>query len=148
MGLPFLNRGQAPRKTGGAVACVPLGGMAARFLFGAMLLPDREKGPDWNVRRRQRILEEITEREMELIRLVCDSGQYTYKAIAEQMGIGVNRVEEICKNLKRKFDLLEKASLVRFATAWGLVPGYPWDRWLDALDAGTGQLEGEEAPYL
>lgn len=113
-----------------------------------MLLPDREKGPDWNVRRRQRILEEITEREMELMRLVCDCGQYTYKVIAERMGIGENRVEEICKNLKKKFNLLEKASLVRFATAWGLVPGYPWDRWLDELDAGTGQLEGEEAPYL
>ena len=120
----------------------------AGCLLGGMLLPARAKGTEWNVRRRQRILEAITPREMELIRLVCSGRQYTYKSIAALMGIGRSRVEQLCGNLKRKLGLEEKASLVHFAMAWGLVPVCPWEQWLQEQDAGAAALEGEEVPYI
>ena len=120
----------------------------AGCLLGGMLLPDRAKGPEWNVRRRQRILEAITPREMELIRLVCSGRQYTYKSIAALMGVGRSRVDQISGDLMLKFGLEEKPSLVHFAMAWGLVPVCPWEQWLQGQDAGAAALEGEEVPCI
>ena len=91
-----------------------------------MLLPDPEQTLAFNTRRRERVLEVITSREMEYLCLVCDPAEHTNKVIAERMQVCVDRVSEYAASMKKKFNVISKSGLVRFAMAWHLVPLYPW----------------------
>ena len=107
-----------------------------------MLLPDEAKGPDWNMQKRRRILEAITAREMEFIRLVCCREQPPYKKMAELMGVSEHTVEGYFKDLKRKLNVTCKTGLCLFAMAWGLVPCYRWGNDPDGPE-GEGDPAGD-----
>jgi DNA-binding CsgD family transcriptional regulator len=91
-----------------------------------MLLPDPTKDLAWNLRRRERVVEAISPRELEYMRLVCDPAELTNKDIAGRMAVGVDRVDGYMKSLKKRFGVQSKQGLVYFAHAWDLVPQYPW----------------------
>ena len=113
-----------------------------------MLFPDPTKSQAWNLRRRERILAEITVRELEFIHWVCHPDEHPYKRIAELKGVSAHTVEGNIKELKRKLGISSKTGLCLFAMAWGLVPGYAWVHGAEQLDAGADAREGEEVPAL
>ncbi|MGV3636822.1 MAG: response regulator, partial [Flavobacteriales bacterium] len=54
---------------------------------------------------RARVMERITERELEFLTLVCDEAELTYDAIAERMGVQRRTVDNYRSSLFEKFDL-------------------------------------------
>lgn len=70
---------------------------------------------------RQRVLEQITPREMEFLLLVCSPNEPTYEEIAEGMGIQRRTVDNYRVALFDKFRIKSKTGLVLFAIRWGLV---------------------------
>ena len=72
-------------------------------------------------RERERILAQVTARERDMLRLVCDEREYTYDQIAQQLGISRNTLENHRVALFEKFGIKSKTGLVLFATRWGLV---------------------------
>ena len=72
-------------------------------------------------RDRERVLEQITPREMEFLLLVCDPEEHTYEQIGERMGITRRTVENHRVALFEKFGLKSKTGLVLFAVRWGLL---------------------------
>lgn len=70
---------------------------------------------------RTRILEQITPREREFLRLVCNEAEYTYEQIARRMNIQRRSVETFRVGLFEKFNIRSKTGLVLFAMRWGLV---------------------------
>ena len=112
-----------------------------------MLLPDPEQNLAFNTRRRERVLEVITPREMEYLCLVCDPAEHTNKVIAGMMRVCVDRVAELAKDLRMKFDINSKPGLVRFAMAWHLVPLYRWHMEHGHLNR-VWPTEGDEPPIV
>lgn len=72
-------------------------------------------------RRRERVLEYISEREEEFIRLVCDEAEHTYDAIADLMQVHRRTVDGYRESIFSKFHLKSKTGLVIFAFKWGVV---------------------------
>lgn len=72
-------------------------------------------------RERQRILEQITPREMEFLMLVCDEAELTYEEIAERMDISRRTVDNHRNGLFEKFHIRSKTGLVLFAMRLGLL---------------------------
>lgn len=72
-------------------------------------------------RQRERILEQITPREMEFLLLVCDESELTYEDIAQRMGISRRTVDNHRIALFEKFEIKSKTGLVLFAMRWGLI---------------------------
>ncbi|MBL0127227.1 MAG: response regulator transcription factor [Flavobacteriales bacterium] len=70
---------------------------------------------------RERILQSITPREMEFLKLVCDEDEFTYEQIAQQMGIHHRTVDNFRIALFTKFHIKSKTGLVLFAMRWGLL---------------------------
>ncbi|MBL0127232.1 MAG: response regulator transcription factor [Flavobacteriales bacterium] len=70
---------------------------------------------------RERILQSITPREMEFLKLVCDEDELTYGQIAQQMGIHHRTVDTFRIGLFEKFHIKSKTGLVLFAMRWRLV---------------------------
>lgn len=80
-------------------------------------------------RERERILEQITPREMEFLLLVCDPEEYTYEQIADKMDITRRTLENHRVALFEKFALKSKTGLVLFAVRWGLLGGPGMEGW-------------------
>ncbi len=72
-------------------------------------------------RERDRILEDITPREMEFLRLVCAEEEYKYEHIAALMGVHRRTLDGFRESLFLKFNIKSKTGLVLFATRWRLV---------------------------
>lgn len=72
-------------------------------------------------RERERILADITPREMEFLLLVCDEQEFTYEQIAGQMGVHRRTVDNFRIALFDKFGIKSKTGLVLFALRWGLL---------------------------
>ena len=72
-------------------------------------------------RRRARILEYISEREVEFIRLVCDEAEHTYDRIAELMDVHRRTVDGYREAVFHKLGVKSKTGLVICAYKWGLV---------------------------
>ena len=72
---------------------------------------------------RAKVMERITERELEFLTLVCDEAEFTYDVIAERMGVQRRTVDNYRTSLFEKFDLRSKTGLVLFAMRWKLVAG-------------------------
>jgi DNA-binding NarL/FixJ family response regulator len=70
---------------------------------------------------REDILDRITARERDMLRLVCDEREFTYDEIAKSLGISRNTLENHRVRLFEKFGIRSKTGLVLFATRWGLV---------------------------
>ena len=72
---------------------------------------------------RQVVVERISPREMEFLRLVCDEAEFTYEQIASRMGIQRRSVDNFRIGLFEKFNIKSKTGLVLFAMRWGLING-------------------------
>jgi two-component system invasion response regulator UvrY len=70
---------------------------------------------------RERVLEQITPRELEFLLLVCSPDEPTYEQIADTMGIHRRTVDNYRIALFEKFHIKSKTGLVLFAIRWGLV---------------------------
>ncbi len=72
-------------------------------------------------RKRNEILNRMTPRELEFLKLVCSKDEPTYEAIADLMGITKRTVDYYRQELFQKFDLKSKVGLVLFAAEHGLL---------------------------
>lgn len=72
-------------------------------------------------RDRALVVERISPREMEFLKLVCDEAEYTYEEMAEQLGVHRRTVDNYRISLFEKFDIKSKTGLVLFALRWGLI---------------------------
>lgn len=81
------------------------------------------EGPLTYARRREQIMERISDREAEFIELVCNEAEHTYDAIATRMNVHRRTLDGYRESLFEKFDLHSKTGLVIFAFKWGLVKG-------------------------
>jgi DNA-binding NarL/FixJ family response regulator len=70
---------------------------------------------------RQRVLERMTSRELEFLRLVCDEDELTYVQISDRMGVKRNTVENYRTSLFDKFGIKSKTGLVLFAMRFDLL---------------------------
>ena len=64
---------------------------------------------------RQVVLEQITERELQFLRLVCDELEPTYEQIAQKMEVSKRTVDGYREAIFRKFNNKSKTGLVLFA---------------------------------
>lgn len=71
-------------------------------------------------RQREKILEAVTDRELEIIRLACSPEELTYEEIAHRMGLKPSTVEAHRKHIFDRFGIKSKAGLVIFAYRWGV----------------------------
>jgi two-component system invasion response regulator UvrY len=71
-------------------------------------------------RERERVLAEITPREMEFLQLVCAPEEFTYDRIAERMGVHRSTVDKFRESLFDKFGIKSKTGLVLFAVRHGV----------------------------
>lgn len=72
-------------------------------------------------RSRNNVHAQITEREVEFIRLVCDEKEYTYDQVSERMHVHRRTVDGYRESVFDKFNIKSKAGLVIFAYKWGIL---------------------------
>ncbi|QQR85590.1 MAG: response regulator transcription factor [Flavobacteriales bacterium] len=72
-------------------------------------------------RARDKVLEQITPRELEFLKLVCDPKEFTYEQIGDLMGVHRRTVDGFRQNLFERFGIRSKTGLVLFAVRWGVV---------------------------
>lgn len=72
-------------------------------------------------RRRQEVIQKITPRELEFLRLVCRRDEPTYDNIADAMGISRRTVDYYRQELFDKFEIKSKVGLVLFAVEYRLL---------------------------
>jgi two-component system, NarL family, invasion response regulator UvrY len=72
-------------------------------------------------REHDKVLERVTAREMEFLKLVCDPREFTYEEIADLMSVGSRTAHGYRNSLAQKFGLKSKTGLVLFAVKWGIV---------------------------
>lgn len=63
----------------------------------------------------------ITPRELEFIRLICNEEEYTYEQIADIMGVHVRTVDSFRKSLFQKLKIKSKTGLVLYALKNNLI---------------------------
>jgi two-component system, NarL family, invasion response regulator UvrY len=63
---------------------------------------------------KDKILEELSPREREFLRLVCDANEFTYEQIADNMGVTARTVDGVREVLFDKFGIKSKTGLVLF----------------------------------
>ncbi len=73
-------------------------------------------------RERDKVVADITPRELEFLHLVCDESEPTYEEIAARMGVHRRTVDNYRIALFDKFNIKSKTGLVLFAMRWGLMP--------------------------
>ncbi|MBL7692761.1 MAG: response regulator transcription factor [Flavipsychrobacter sp.] len=67
------------------------------------------------------IMERLSEREKEFIKLACDEHEYTYREIAELMSVQHRTVDGYRQSIFEKFGIKSKAGLVLFALKHKLI---------------------------
>jgi DNA-binding NarL/FixJ family response regulator len=72
-------------------------------------------------RERERVLEQISPREMEFLMHVCSEEEPTYEQIADTMDVHRRTVDGYRISLFEKFNIKSKTGLVLFAMRWGLI---------------------------
>ena len=72
-------------------------------------------------RERERVLAQITEKELEMLKHVCSEDEPTYEVIASIMGVHRRTVDNYRASMFEKFNIKSKTGLVLFAMRWGLI---------------------------
>lgn len=73
---------------------------------------------------RQQILAQVSQRERDFLKLVCDENEPTYEQIANMMEVSRRTVDGYRESLFNKFNIRSKTGLVLFAIKYGIVkPG-------------------------
>ncbi len=81
------------------------------LLTKALAADDKPKPED----ARAGILKQLTPRELEFLRLVCDEAEYTYEQMTSKMGVSVRTIDGYRESLFEKFSIKSKTGLVLFA---------------------------------
>jgi len=68
-----------------------------------------------------KVMETITPRELEFLKLVCSPEEPTYERIVEQMALHRRTVDGYREALFEKFGIRSKTGLVLFAMKWGII---------------------------
>ena len=69
----------------------------------------------------QKLQEQLSDKELIFLQLVCDKEEYTYERISELMQVSVRTVDGYREALFKKFSIKSKIGLVLFAIRHGLV---------------------------
>jgi DNA-binding NarL/FixJ family response regulator len=83
-----------------------------------------ERNPDkltHSERQRAALMARLTQREMTLLRLVCDEREFTYEQMADTMGIHRRSIDNLRSQLFEKLGVKSKTGLVLFAMRWDLL---------------------------
>ncbi len=89
------------------------------MLAKALLSPDKVVLDE-----RQQILAQVSQRERDFLKLVCDENEPTYEQIANMMEVSRRTVDGYRESLFNKFNIRSKTGLVLFAIKYGIVkPG-------------------------
>ena len=116
----FLLKTARPEVLKSALDCL----LATGYYYTDALHGTMQRNPELRTREereRQRVIERITPREMEFLRLVCDEAEHTYEQIAVRMGVHRRTVDGFRIGLFEKFNIKSKTGLVLFALRWGLL---------------------------
>jgi two-component system invasion response regulator UvrY len=62
----------------------------------------------------EKVLEQLTEREKEFLKLICHEKEYTYEQVADQMKVQHRTVDGYRESLFDKFGIKSKTGLVLF----------------------------------
>ena len=82
-----------------------------------------ELKPDATSVQREIVLQKITAREIDFLRLVCDEAEYTYEQIADKLGVSRRTIDGYRESLFAKFDIKSKTGLVLFSIRNNILPG-------------------------
>lgn len=91
------------------------------FYHNEMLAKALLSQDDNYVDERQMILAQVTPREREFLKLVCDENEPTYEQIAQTMEVSRRTVDGYRESIFTKFDIKSKTGLVMFAIKYGIV---------------------------
>ena len=69
----------------------------------------------------EKILDQLTQREREFLKLVCDEREYTYDQIADQMKVQHRTVDGYRESIFEKFGIKSKTGLVLFVLKYKLL---------------------------
>lgn len=86
------------------------------ILFNA-LAKEEDKQPDEN----EQVYKQLTTREKDFLRLVCDPEEYTYEQIADIMNVHRRTVDGYRSALFEKYEIKSKAGLILFAIKYNLI---------------------------
>ena len=81
------------------------------LLTKALAADDKPKPKDT----RAEILKQLTPRELEFLRLVCDEAEYTYEQMTTKMHVSVRTIDGYRESVFEKFGIKSKTGLVLFA---------------------------------
>lgn len=79
------------------------------------------KADSKNVDEKEKIMMQLTEREHQFLKLVCDAEEYTYEQIADKMQVHRRTVDGYREAMFDKFNIKSKTGLVLFGIKYGLV---------------------------
>lgn len=86
------------------------------MLAKALLSPNEMKLDE-----RQQVLSQVSQRERDFLKLVCDEDEPTYEQIANSMNVSRRTVDGYRESLFTKFNIRSKTGLVLFAIKYGIV---------------------------
>ena len=72
-------------------------------------------------RQQRTILERITPRQLDFLKLIGDPAEHTYPRIAEIMGVHPRTVDNYFQGLRDTFGIRSKTGMLLFAVKWGIV---------------------------
>lgn len=72
---------------------------------------------------REKILAQLTRRELDFLQLVCNEEEYTYEQMADILGVHVRTVDGYRKAMFEKFNIRSKTGVVLFAIKYKLADG-------------------------
>ena len=72
-------------------------------------------------RHEDKTIEQLTERELQFLKLVCHEDEYTYSQIADIMEVGRRTVDNFRESIFEKFGIKSKTGLVLFAIKQGVI---------------------------
>lgn len=70
---------------------------------------------------RELVLSQLTARELDFLRLVCNEQEYTYEQMADILGVHLRTVDGYRKALFEKFNIKSKTGVVLFAIKYRLI---------------------------
>lgn len=73
---------------------------------------------------REKIIKQLTRRELDFLQLVCDEKEYTYEQMADKLGVHLRTVDGYRKAMFEKFNIKSKTGVVLFAIKYKLVEGF------------------------
>lgn len=115
----YLPKNCSPEELKQAIDDITNSGYYHNELLIKALSTDKKSPVD----ERQRILDDLTKRELDFLQLVCNEEEYTYDQMADLLGVHVRTVDGYRKALFEKFNIKSKTGVVLFAIKYRLVDG-------------------------